>query len=244
MNDFSRAGINNSTESDHKNLDSRSKEGRVELEEINKALHLVSQTADSGIANADMSIKLSEEMVQAHEQFARKKMHSITNVPTDPRALWALQQTSSSLEFLLKSWHTQKNWLTSYKARKDTAMSFVFNAVMQQDSATNVDIGIKMSRDSSSMHTITILTMVFLPGTFIAGIFQSGIIASSAHAKYYVSSLFIPFLCIVVILTLTTVSIWFWGRRFDALLQQVRVWRRSSKQSTARLVQDVEMGSK
>lgn len=40
--------------------------------------------------------------------------------------------------------------------------------VTQQDSATNVDISYKMSRDSSSMNAVTILTLIFLPGTFIS----------------------------------------------------------------------------
>ena len=40
--------------------------------------------------------------------------------------------------------------------------------VTQQDSATNVDISYKMSRDSSSMNAITIVTLIFLPGTFIS----------------------------------------------------------------------------
>jgi hypothetical protein len=39
--------------------------------------------------------------------------------------------------------------------------------VTQQDSAANVDIATKMAQDSSSMSSITILTMVFLPGTFV-----------------------------------------------------------------------------
>jgi hypothetical protein len=29
------------------------------------------------------------------------------------------------MEWILKTWQCQKNWLVSYKARKDTAMNFV-----------------------------------------------------------------------------------------------------------------------
>jgi len=44
----------------------------------------------------------------------------------------------------------------------------VFNTVTQIDSAVNIDMGQKMSDDSSSMNAITILTMIFLPATFIS----------------------------------------------------------------------------
>src|SRR5947207_7473074 len=86
--------------------------GRMKLENITKNLHLVSQTCDSGIANADMSIRLCEEMLEAYTAFSR-------GVATPP-ASW--RQVRDSMEWILKTWQCQKNWLVSYKARKDTAM--------------------------------------------------------------------------------------------------------------------------
>jgi hypothetical protein len=147
------------------------------LERITKELHLVSQTADSGIANAHMSVKICEEMCNTFQRqcLADEPNGSATN---------ALRETEEALDYIRKSMICQRDWLTSYKARKDTAMTFVripfscfewaltyfqvFNMVTQQDSAVNVDIAYKTSKDSSSMHSITILTMVFLPGTFVA----------------------------------------------------------------------------
>src|SRR5688572_4289379 len=40
--------------------------------------------------------------------------------------------------------------------------------VTQLDSSTNLETSRRMAQDSSSMHTITVVTMVFLPGTFTA----------------------------------------------------------------------------
>ncbi|KAL9617196.1 MAG: hypothetical protein Q9160_008001 [Pyrenula sp. 1 TL-2023] len=89
--------------------------GRQKLENITKNLHLVSQTCDSGIANADMSIRLCEEMLEAYVDFSKGADH--------PPGSW--RQVQDSMEWILKTWQCQKNWLISYKARKDTAMNFV-----------------------------------------------------------------------------------------------------------------------
>ncbi|KAM7216725.1 hypothetical protein V8F06_007835, partial [Rhypophila decipiens] len=137
-------------------------ESRIMLENITKQLHLVSQTADSGIASAHMSIKLAELMLESHSLYMMgggggKALPSIS-----------VSDTHHALEYARNSFYCQRDWLTTYKARKDTAMNFVFNMVTQQDSATNVDISYKMSRDSSSMNAVTILTLIFLPGTFIS----------------------------------------------------------------------------
>jgi hypothetical protein len=187
-----------------------------------------------------MSIKVHDAMAQAHHQFACEQFW-VGQSPNNSPIASALQQTSTSLDFLGKSWHTQKDWLVSYKARKDTSMSFVFNAVTQQDSATNVDIALKMARDSSSMHTITILTMIFLPGTFIAGVFNSGILTSQKGTQYYISPLFLPFMCVVAFLTFTTVCLWLWKKQLhDTLRQSLRYV--SSKRRRRTPIADVEKG--
>ncbi|KAK3684196.1 hypothetical protein B0T22DRAFT_539107 [Podospora appendiculata] len=141
------------------------KETRLMLEDITKNLHLVSQTADSGIASAHQSIKISDKMVAVHAAFA-SSFHAGPGHHDRPPA--AVTETHSAMEYIRDSFYSQKDWLGTYKQRKDTAMNFVFNMVTQQDSSTNVDISYKMSKDSSSMNAITILTMIFLPGTFVA----------------------------------------------------------------------------
>jgi len=89
--------------------------GRKQLKDITKQLHLVSQTCDSGIANAAMSIRLCEDMLEAYDRF----------VGPCEGALASWRQTRDSMAWILKTWRSQNNWLVSYKARKDTAMNFV-----------------------------------------------------------------------------------------------------------------------
>ncbi|KAF2122989.1 hypothetical protein BDV96DRAFT_593460 [Lophiotrema nucula] len=144
---------------------------RLMLENITKELHIVSQTADTGIANANMSIKICEEMLEAY--------HSFTMPCKEPRHEVECS-TEIALKYVLESMRCQRHWLVRYKARKDTAMNFVFNMVTQTDSAANVDIALKMAKDSSPMNAITILTMVFLPGTFVGAIFSSEVFSINA----------------------------------------------------------------
>ena len=109
VNDYSKEPYSGSP------LGSRGNDGREKLQNITKNLHAVSQTCDSGIANADMSIRLCEEMLEAYIAFS-------TDPKTPPKS-W--RQVRDSMGWILKTWHCQKNWLVSYKARKDTAMNFV-----------------------------------------------------------------------------------------------------------------------
>jgi hypothetical protein len=90
---------------------------RLMLENITKELHLVSQSADTGIANADMSTKLCEEMLTAYMKFSE------SDCKTSPSS--AFGSTIDALHYILNSMRCQRNWLISYKARKDTAMNFV-----------------------------------------------------------------------------------------------------------------------
>ncbi|QDS75701.1 hypothetical protein FKW77_007902 [Venturia effusa] len=178
-------------------------EARQQLKDITKQLHLVSQTCDSGIANAAMSLRLCEDMLEAYDRFVGPLNGSL--------ASW--RQTRDSMAWLSKTWLSQKNWLVSYKARKDTAMNFVFNLVTQQDNSTNIDIAVQSARYSSSMNIIIVLTMIFLPGTFLAGVFGSGILSNTE--THGVSDVFWPFLAIFVPLTILTMVPWFWRQSLE-----------------------------
>jgi hypothetical protein len=103
-------------ESNHENF---SKAGRDLLQSITIELHSVSQTTDSGMANADMSIRLTEFM------YARFREHCCATPPAHPQAGEAIRVTNQAIFYALNSWYSQSNWLRHYKARKDTAMGFV-----------------------------------------------------------------------------------------------------------------------
>ena len=76
------------------------------------------------------------------------------------------QCATDSIDYVLKSMEKQNMWFTINKSRKDDTMNLVYNLVTQQDAANNIQLGSDMKRDSTSMNSTTVLTMVFLPGTF------------------------------------------------------------------------------
>lgn len=111
----------------------------------------------------------------------------------------------------------------------------VFNMVTQQDSSTNLQMSFNMSQDSSSMHAITILTMVFLPGTFTATLFSTVAFQSSDKGAIEVTDWLWPFVGVAVILTLTVVATWYFrrnmGRMTNAFLR--RMERRKLRKTEA-----------
>jgi hypothetical protein len=125
---------------------------RAELRELTRKLQIISQNADSHIANAGVTI-ISAKGIQA----THAKLHRA--LESSPRSM---ERGADTIEYNINSLKKQKIWFLGYKNRKDGMMSVVFNLVIQQDTANSIDT----KRDNTSMNAITALTMVFLPGAF------------------------------------------------------------------------------
>lgn len=100
--------------------------------------------------------------------------------------------------------------------------------VTQQDSSTNLQMSFNMSQDSSSMHAITIVTMVFLPGTFTATLFSTVAFQSSDSGRAQTTEWLWPFVGVSLVLTLTVVMTWYFRRNVERLTRTLaqRVDRR------------------
>lgn len=131
---------------------------RKELRELTRQLQIISQNADSHIANADVAM-MSARCIQA----SHAKMHLALNSPP-----CRTEKVADAIEYVIQSLEKQKLWFLNYKNRKDGMMSLVFNLVTQQDAANTIEIAADTKRDSTSMNAIAALTMIFLPGTFTA----------------------------------------------------------------------------
>ena len=127
---------------------------RSKLGELTKQLQIISQNADSHIANAEVAMFAARGIRDMIKSFA------VTRHPA------ARQRTLDSIEYTIASMQKQQMWFMNYKGRKDSTMSLVYNLVTQQDAANNMEISVAMKKDSASMNAIAALTMAFLPGTF------------------------------------------------------------------------------
>ena len=84
-------------------------------------------------------------------------------------------RTKESLDYLAGRTQCWRRWAGAYQARADVQIQLFFNLANQGDNRTNLEIAKSTKslaeesrKDSSSMITIAVLTMVFLPGTFIS----------------------------------------------------------------------------
>ncbi|KAF2712193.1 hypothetical protein K504DRAFT_372085 [Pleomassaria siparia CBS 279.74] len=172
---------------------------RARLGDLTKQLQVISQNADSHIANADVAIVTADAIRTAHT-----RLRVAISSPASSH-----QRVHDAIEYVIKSMEKQKLWFLNYKGRKDSTMSLVYNLVTQQDAANNIQLSVSMKKDSTSMNAIAALTMVFLPGTFVASILDAGVFTSEPGSnKIQTSGIWWVWLAISVPLTITTVLCW------------------------------------
>lgn len=173
---------------------------RSALKGVTNRLHMISQNADSLLANAKMGATLVQLMLRAREQTSLAVPNSFPN-----------STVGDALVYILESLATQKRWLSSYKSRKDTAMNLVFNLVTQQDSKTSADIARDTKNDSASMKVIAAMTMLFLPTTAISGAFSMCFFTVDAATGLEVSrKVWLSVACAVPLTLLIVLLWWAW----------------------------------
>ncbi|KAJ5232060.1 hypothetical protein N7468_005016 [Penicillium chermesinum] len=167
---------------------------RAKLGNLTKQLQIISQNADSHLANADVSIITAKGIRDAHARLVQS-MRRISP--------FIHRRAEDSINYVISSVEKQKIWFLNYKQRKDSTMSLVFNLVTQDDAANNIQISHDMKQDSTSMNAIAALTMVFLPGTFIATVVDAGIFGAKARSEAWV-----VWVAVTVPLTLVVMLCW------------------------------------
>ncbi|KAF4442823.1 hypothetical protein F53441_11651 [Fusarium austroafricanum] len=145
-------------------VQSHDSNSRQTLSSITRQLHQVSQMINTGLGSSSSAVKLSAKLLEAHQRFCEQTGRGAPGT--------AVSRTNTAIQYVHDAYLYQQHWLEQYKTRKETAMSFVFNMVTQGDSYINLNTSHQMSQDSSSIHTLTILAMIFLPGTFTATLFS------------------------------------------------------------------------
>ncbi|KAK0638284.1 hypothetical protein DIS24_g9968 [Lasiodiplodia hormozganensis] len=202
-----RRFMHNKMEQVHDHLEGVIKTDRSKLASLTAGLQVISQNADSHIANAEVAIMCAEGICAAHKRLHTTLLHL---PPTR-----AYEATADVAEYILASLRKQKMWFINYKSRKDGAMNLVYNLVTQNDAENNLLIARDMRRDSASMSAIAALTMVFLPGTFTATIIDAGIFHDAFcdnddgdSSTACVSGVWWLWLALTVPLTLLVIASW------------------------------------
>ncbi|KAJ5899498.1 hypothetical protein N7495_004242 [Penicillium taxi] len=136
---------------------------RSKLGNLTKQLQIISQNADSHIANATVALFTARGIKDMTAQLNGDTSASSQSHITDQS-----QSTLDTISYIIHSMEKQQAWFENYKERKNSTMNLVYNLVTQQDAANNIGLAASMKRDSTSMNAIAALTMVFLPATAVA----------------------------------------------------------------------------
>ncbi|MCJ1271063.1 hypothetical protein MMC22_010962 [Lobaria immixta] len=119
------------------------------------------------------------------------------------------------IEYLLNAAEMRRYQAQSLHRRTQTQINVLYSMVSQRDSKVNISvaedsrkIAAAAKRDSLAMKTVSMLTLVFLPGTFVAAIFSAGIFHFERAATNVVSDLWWVYFVVSGLLMIVTVGIW------------------------------------
>ncbi|RDW56689.1 hypothetical protein BP6252_14041 [Coleophoma cylindrospora] len=146
---------------------------------------------------------------------------------------------SQSLEYdlnvLPERIHDQSNAIFNLMVQRDTQTSMDMAKLSRQDNLYMRDIAAATLRDSSSMKTIAVMTMVFLPGTFICSFFSMTMFDwSSQPQQPSVSPYIWVYFAVMVPLTLLVIAVWWWKTRESRQEQEENKKFRLARSSTWR----------
>jgi hypothetical protein len=78
------------------------------------------------------------------------------------------RRTVNMANYLVTSIEKQHMWFFNYRGRKDVIMNLILHLNAQAHTLNTIQIAAERKRDSNSMTSIALLTVVFLPGSFTA----------------------------------------------------------------------------
>ena len=93
----------------------------------------------------------------------------------------------------------------------------MLSTATQKQSEYTAAIALETRRDSAAMKTISVVTIVFLPGTFVATLFSMDVFhgQSADGTGVRVASLFWVYWAVTIPLTMLVIASWLlWSRRY------------------------------
>ncbi|CAN9147436.1 unnamed protein product [Alternaria sp. RS040] len=132
--------------------------GRRELASGLENVQSMAQRVDSHPANAQVFLHTERGICDM-----ATKLTSLGKDERRPR-----QRTVDMANYLVTSIAKQHMWFLNYRGRKDVVMNLILHLNAQEHTLNTIQVAADTKRDSTSMTSIALLTMVFLPGTFTA----------------------------------------------------------------------------
>jgi hypothetical protein len=135
--------------------------------------------------------------------------HKLKTLEAESSAIGTgLRCVQQTLEALILSAET-------YQARMSNQLTLILSLFSQEDQSIGIDIAkasksiaLESRRDSSSMKTLAVVTMVFLPGTFIATFFAMPLFDWQASNGQVVDKRIWIYFLVAIPLTALTCAVW------------------------------------
>ncbi|KAK4448423.1 hypothetical protein QBC34DRAFT_465825 [Podospora aff. communis PSN243] len=147
------------------------------LDKVSKA----SRTVGAVLVRLEDDARQLRSLQRATDAFVRDGFLSVTNQAGGAAA--EVMTTIRTLQQQMDSWEIHINYI---RARAKNQLTVLFNLIARYDAASNIAVAWAAKKDSSSMKSIAVMTMAFLPGTFLAALFTLPSLPAPAQIEFWV----------------------------------------------------------
>ncbi|KAI0138986.1 hypothetical protein F4776DRAFT_45605 [Hypoxylon sp. NC0597] len=199
---------------DHRYLREKPKHNYSRLHDIARHAIHVSETLD-------LSLKLSESLLQGHEQLVAGLQRGLT-IENPQEFQRAYQNTHSRLAFFNNALSSLRCRSTSNHQRLNNEIQLRFHTDSQYDSQVSVEISHSAKSDSASMRWIAVVSLVFLPANLVSAFFSTIFFDVSNGAISVSKDLWIFWVVLIIVIVVTMVFWFYLPRAFPEDRTQLR----------------------
>ncbi|OTA95386.1 hypothetical protein M434DRAFT_69401 [Hypoxylon sp. CO27-5] len=145
---------------------------RFDIDELADWMQGLSEVAGR-IKNMTRHQRVARQMLEilVKSEEAGEETASVPEGPMRVRYETSLQTLSEAVPTLQRQMAVDGEYLAYLQYRAERLSGVLFAFLTHEDAAANTNLAAASKRDSSSMKTIAIMTMAFLPATFFAALF-------------------------------------------------------------------------
>ncbi|KAI1458176.1 hypothetical protein F4805DRAFT_457089 [Annulohypoxylon moriforme] len=194
---------------DHRNARHKPKYNYTRLHDIARHAIHVSETLD-------LSVKLSENILQEHKHLAPSYSIPALGISTGAAQMskQIYHNMRSQISFFSNALFSLRCRSSSNHQRLNNEIQLRFHSDSQYDSQVSVEINHSTKSDSASMRWIAIVSLVFLPANLVSSIFSTTFFNGS-DGSLSVSSDFWIYWVILIVVTAVTMVFWFYLPRLS-----------------------------
>ncbi|KAK3367287.1 hypothetical protein B0T24DRAFT_533967 [Lasiosphaeria ovina] len=143
---------------------------KLNIDDLTRSLQAVSEVSINITNRIRHQRNSSVLLATVREEYQTDKCHGISDHALGPyrHTLQSLQEAIPSVERHMSAY---VEYLKYLKERSERLSSVLFALLTHEDADASIGLAAATKRDSSSMKTVAIMTMAFLPATFFAALF-------------------------------------------------------------------------